>query len=198
MPVVGIFSPAARVFFATESLSSSSRRSSSSSSAATTTTTTTSSSSSRTILNSSGRRASSSRRKNKALTTRIFSSSSSSSSQQHQQVEPSDAPGEGKRRFPAVGEESARPRAEPRKYKHPHNEGCAVTYSFDTDAFGKFRVVEICDEQGNVLPMDAPGEAKRRGPDPSQEREKDDGWDTKKGHGLMFGYVEERNPDNAC
>ena len=191
MPVVGIFSPAARVFFATESLSSSSRRSSSSSAE-----TTTSSSSSRTIINSSSGRASSSRRKNKALTTRIFSSSSSSSSQQ--QVEPSDAPGEGKRRFPAVGEESARPRAEPRKYKHPHNEGCAVTYSFDTDAFGKFRVVEICDEQGNVLPMDAPGEAKRRGPDPSQEREKDDGWDTKKGHGLMFGYVEERNPDNAC
>ena len=193
MPVVGIFSPAARVFFATESLSSSSRRSSSSSAA---TTTTTSSSSSRMTMNS-GRRASTSRR-NEALTTRIFSSSSSSSSQQHQQVEPSDAPGEGKRRFPAVGEESARPRAEPRKYKHPHNEGCAVTYSFDTDAFGKFRVVEICDEQGNVLPMDAPGEAKRRGPDPSQEREKDDGWDTKKGHGLMFGYVEERNPDNAC
>ena len=183
MPVVGIFpshSPAARGVFE----SSSSRRSSSAA-------TTTSSSSSRMTINSVGRPAST--RRNEALTTRIFSSSSSS-----QQVEPSDAPGEGKRRFPAVGEESARPRAEPRKYKHPHNEGCAVTYSFDTDAFGKFRVVEICDEQGNVLPMDAPGEAKRRGPDPSQEREKDDGWDTKKGHGLMFGYVEERNPDNAC
>lgn len=181
MPVVGIFSshsPAACVF-ATES--SSSRRSSS---AATTT-----SSSSRLTINS-GR---ASTRRNEAL-TRIFSSSSSS----QQQVEPSDAPGEGKRRFPAVGEESARPRVEPRKYKHPQNEGCAVTYSFDMDAFGKFRVVEICDEHGNVQPMDAPGEAKRRGPDPSQEREKDDGWDTKKGHGLMFGYVEERNPDNAC
>lgn len=186
MPVVGIFpsrSPAAPRVFATES-SSSSRRSSSAA-------TTTSSSSSRMTINSVGRPAST--RRNEVLRTRIFSSSSSS-----QQVEPSDAPGEGKRRFPAVGEESARPRAEPRKYKHPHNEGCAVTYSFDTDAFGKFRVVEICDEHGNVQPMEAPGEAKRRGPDPSQEREKDDGWDTKKGHGLMFGYVEERNPDNAC
>jgi len=72
-----------------------------------------------------------------------------------------------------------------------------VTYSFDTDAFGNFKVVEIR-EDGVVKPMDAPGEGKKRAPEAMQEREKDDGWDAKKGHGLMFGYVEERNPDNAC
>lgn len=112
-------------------------------------------------------------------------------------VEPSDAPGEGKKRFPLLAEESRHSRSEPRKYKHPQNEGCAVTYSFDTDAFGNFKVVEIW-EDGVVKPMDAPGEGKKRAPEAMQEREKDDGWDTKKGHGLMFGYVEERNPDNAC
>ena len=112
-------------------------------------------------------------------------------------VEPSDAPGEGKKRFPLLAEESRHSRSEPRKYKHPQNEGCAVTYSFDTDAFGNFKVVEIC-EDGVVKPMDAPGEGKKRAPEAMQEREKDDGWDAKKGHGLMFGYVEERNPDNAC
>lgn len=72
-----------------------------------------------------------------------------------------------------------------------------MTYSFDTDAFGNFKVVEIC-EDGVVEPMDAPGEGKKRAPEAMQEREKDDGWDAKKGHGLMFGHVEERNPDNAC
>jgi len=112
-------------------------------------------------------------------------------------VEPSDAPGEGKKRFPLLAEESRHSRSEPRKYKHAQNEGCAVTYSFDTDAFGNFKVVEIW-EDGVVKPMDAPGEGKKRAPEAMQEREKDDGWDTKKGHGLMFGYVEERNPDNAC
>ena len=112
-------------------------------------------------------------------------------------VEPSDAPGEGKKRFPLLAEESRHSRSEPRKYKHPQNEGCAVTYSFDTDAFGNFKVVEIW-EDGVVKPMDAPGEGKKRAPEAMQEREKDDGWDAKKGHGLMFGYVEERNPDNAC
>ena len=71
-------------------------------------------------------------------------------------VEPSDAPGEGKKRFPLLAEESRHSRSEPRKYKHPQNEGCAVTYSFDTDAFGNFKVVEIC-EDGVVKPMDAPG-----------------------------------------
>lgn len=111
--------------------------------------------------------------------------------------EPSDAPGEGKKRFPLLAEESRHSRSEPRKYKHPQNEGCAVTYSFDTDAFGNFKVVEIW-EDGVVKPMDAPGEGKKRAPEAMQEREKDDGWDAKKGHGLMFGYVEERNPDNAC
>jgi len=115
----------------------------------------------------------------------------------NENVEPSDAPGEGKKRFPLLAEESRHSRSEPRKYKHPQNEGCAVTYSFDTDAFGNFKVVEIC-EDGVVKPMDAPGEGKKRAPEAMQEREKDDGWDTKKGHGLMFGYVEERNPDNAC
>ena len=112
-------------------------------------------------------------------------------------VKPSDAPGEGKKRFPLLAEESRHSRSEPRKYKHPQNEGCAVTYSFDTDAFGNFKVVEIW-EDGVVKPMDAPGEGKKRAPEAMQEREKDDGWDAKKGHGLMFGYVEERNPDNAC
>ena len=112
-------------------------------------------------------------------------------------AQPSDAPGEGRKRFPLLAEESRHSRSEPRKYKHPQNEGCAVTYSFDTDAFGNFKVVEIC-EDGVVKPMDAPGEGKKRAPEAMQEREKDDGWDTKKGHGLMFGYVEERNPDNAC
>ena len=111
--------------------------------------------------------------------------------------EPSDAPGEGKKRFPLLAEESRHSRSEPRKYKHPQNEGCAVTYSFDTDAFGNFEVVEIR-EDGVVKPMDAPGEGKKRAPEAMQERDKDDGWDAKKGHGLMFGYVEERNPDNAC
>ena len=115
----------------------------------------------------------------------------------NENVEPSDAPGEGKKRFPLLAEESRHSRSEPRKYKHPQNEGCAVTYSFDTDAFGNFKVVEIC-EDGVVKPMDAPGEGKKRAPEAMQEREKDDGWDAKKGHGLMFGYVEERNPDNAC
>ena len=115
----------------------------------------------------------------------------------NENVEPSDAPGEGKKRFPLLAEESRHSRSEPRKYKHPQNEGCAVTYSFDTDAFGNFKVVEIW-EDGVVKPMDAPGEGKKRAPEAMQEREKDDGWDTKKGHGLMFGYVEERNPDNAC
>ena len=115
----------------------------------------------------------------------------------NENVEPSDAPGEGKKRFPLLAEESRHSRSEPRKYKHPQNEGCAVTYSFDTDAFGNFKVVEIR-EDGVVKPMDAPGEGKKRAPEAMQEREKDDGWDAKKGHGLMFGYVEERNPDNAC
>ena len=115
----------------------------------------------------------------------------------NENVEPSDAPGEGKKRFPLLAEESRHSRSEPRKYKHPQNEGCAVTYSFDTDAFGNFEVVEIW-EDGVVKPMDAPGEGKKRAPEAMQEREKDDGWDAKKGHGLMFGYVEERNPDNAC
>ena len=115
----------------------------------------------------------------------------------NENVEPSDAPGEGKKRFPLLAEESRHSRSEPRKYKHPQNEGCAVTYSFDTDAFGNFKVVEIW-EDGVVKPMDAPGEGKKRAPEAMQEREKDDGWDAKKGHGLMFGYVEERNPDNAC
>ena len=115
----------------------------------------------------------------------------------NENVEPSDAPGEGKKRFPLLAEESRHSRSEPRKYKHPQNEGCAVTYSFDTDAFGNFKVVEIC-EDGVVKPMDAPGEGKKRAPEAMQERDKDDGWDAKKGHGLMFGYVEERNPDNAC
>ena len=115
----------------------------------------------------------------------------------NENVEPSDAPGEGKKRFPLLAEESRHSRSEPRKYKHPQNEGCAVTYSFDTDAFGNFEVVEIR-EDGVVKPMDAPGEGKKRAPEAMQERDKDDGWDAKKGHGLMFGYVEERNPDNAC
>lgn len=115
----------------------------------------------------------------------------------NENVEPSDAPGEGKKRFPLLAEESRHSRSEPRKYKHPQNEGCAVTYSFDTDAFGNFEVVEIW-EDGVVKPMDAPGEGKKRAPEAMQERDKDDGWDAKKGHGLMFGYVEERNPDNAC
>ena len=115
----------------------------------------------------------------------------------NENVEPSDAPGEGKKRFPLLAEESRHSRSEPRKYKHPQNEGCAVTYSFDTDAFGNFKVVGIW-EDGVVKPMDAPGEGKKRAPEAMQEREKDDGWDAKKGHGLMFGYVEERNPDNAC
>ena len=115
----------------------------------------------------------------------------------NENVEPSDAPGEGKKRFPLLAEESRHSRSEPRKYKHPQNEGCAVTYSFDTDAFGNFKVVEIR-EDGVVKPMDAPGEGKKRAPEAMQERDKDDGWDAKKGHGLMFGYVEERNPDNAC
>ena len=115
----------------------------------------------------------------------------------NENVEPSDAPGEGKKRFPLLAEESRHSRSEPRKYKHPQNEGCAVTYSFDTDAFGNFKVVEIW-EDGVVKPMDAPGEGKKRAPEAMQERDKDDGWDAKKGHGLMFGYVEERNPDNAC
>ena len=79
-------------------------------------------------------------------------------------VEPSDAPGEGKKRFPLLAEESRHSRSEPRKYKHPQNEGCAVTYSFDTDAFGNFKVVEIC-EDGVVKPMDAPGEGKKRAPE---------------------------------
>ena len=115
----------------------------------------------------------------------------------NENVEPSDAPGEGKKRFPLLAEESRHSRSEPRKYKHPQNEGCAVTCSFDTDAFGNFEVVEIW-EDGVVKPMDAPGEGKKRAPEAMQERDKDDGWDAKKGHGLMFGYVEERNPDNAC
>ena len=115
----------------------------------------------------------------------------------NENVEPSDAPGEGKKRFPLLAEESRHSRSEPRKYKHPQNEGCAVTYSFDTDALGNFEVVEIR-EDGVVKPMDAPGEGKKRAPEAMQERDKDDGWDAKKGHGLMFGYVEERNPDNAC
>mmetsp|Transcript_1831 Transcript_1831/g.6600 ORF Transcript_1831/g.6600 Transcript_1831/m.6600 type:complete len:135 (+) Transcript_1831:4191-4595(+) len=106
-------------------------------------------------------------------------------------------PAKAKKRFPLLAEESRHSRSEPRKYKHPQNEGCAVTYSFDTDAFGNFKVVEIC-EDGVVKPMDAPGEGKKRAPEAMQEREEDDGWDAKKGHGLMFGYVEERNPDNAC
>merc|ERR1712216_943078 len=75
----------------------------------------------------------------------------------NENVEPSDAPGEGKKRFPLLAEESRHSRSEPRKYKHPQNEGCAVTYSFDTDAFGNFKVVEIW-EDGVVKPMDAPGE----------------------------------------
>ena len=112
----------------------------------------------------------------------------------NENVEPSDAPGEGKKRFPLLAEESRHSRSEPRKYKHPQNEGCAVTYSFDTDAFGNFKVVEIC-EDGVVKPMDAPGEGKKRAPEAMQEREKDDGWDAKKGHGLMFGYVEERKEE---
>ena len=75
-----------------------------------------------------------------------------------------------------------------------------MTYSFDVDAVGTFRgLVDVkYDDDFGARPTDAPGEGKRRAPDAGQEREKDDGWDAKKGHGLMFGYVEERNPDNAC
>ena len=156
------------------------------------------------------------------------SSSSSSSSSSHGEnvfddvpshVEPSDAPGEGKKRFPNANEESRRRSnnesdegtttatntmmmVEPRKYKHPGNEGRAVTYSFDVDAVGTFRgLVDVKyddfddDFDDGARPTDAPGEGKRRAPDAGQEREKDDGWDAKKGHGLMFGYVEERKEE---
>ena len=156
------------------------------------------------------------------------SSSSSSSSSSHENVfddvpshvEPSDAPGEGKKRFPNANEESRRRSnnesdegttttatnammmVEPRKYKHPGNEGRAVTYSFDVDAVGTFRgLVDVKyddfddDFDDGARPTDAPGEGKRRAPDAGQEREKDDGWDAKKGHGLMFGYVEERKEE---
>ena len=125
------------------------------------------------------------------------SSSSSSSSSPSDNVEPSDAPGEGKKRFPNANEGSGD--VEPRKYKHPGNEGRAVTYSFDMDAVGTFRgLVDVKyddDDFDGAKPMDAPGEGKRRAPDAGQEREKDDGWDAMKGHGLMFGYVEERKEE---
>ena len=125
----------------------------------------------------------------------VVSKSSSSSSSDN--VEPSDAPGEGKKRFPNANEGSGD--VEPRKYKHPGNEGRAVTYSFDVDAVGTFRgLVDVKyddDDFDGAKPMDAPGEGKRRAPDAGQEREKDDGWDAMKGHGLMFGYVEERKEE---
>jgi len=77
-----------------------------------------------------------------------------------------------------------------------------VTYSFDVDAVGTFRgLVDVKyddfddDFDDGARPTDAPGEGKRRAPDAGQEREKDDGWDAKKGHGLMFGYVEERKEE---
>ena len=158
----------------------------------------------------------------------VSTSASSSSSSHHENVfddvpshvEPSDAPGEGKKRFPNANEESRRRSnnesdegttttatnammmVEPRKYKHPGNEGRAVTYSFDVDAVGTFRgLVDVKyddfddDFDDGARPTDAPGEGKRRAPDAGQEREKDDGWDAKKGHGLMFGYVEERKEE---
>jgi len=75
-----------------------------------------------------------------------------------------------------------------------------VTYSFDVDAVGTFRgLVDVKYDDDfdfdGAKPMDAPGEGKRRAPDAGQEREKDDGWDAMKGHGLMFGYVEERKEE---
>ena len=131
------------------------------------------------------------------VVSKSSSSSSSSSSSPSDNVEPSDAPGEGKKRFPNANEGSGD--VEPRKYKHPGNEGRAVTYSFDVDAVGTFRgLVDVKyddDDFDGAKPMDAPGEGKRRAPDAGQEREKDDGWDAKKGHGLMFGYVEERKEE---
>ena len=127
----------------------------------------------------------------------VVVSKSSSSSSSSDNVEPSDAPGEGKKRFPNANEGSGD--VEPRKYKHPGNEGRAVTYSFDVDAVGTFRgLVDVKyddDDFDGAKPMDAPGEGKRRAPDAGQEREKDDGWDAMKGHGLMFGYVEERKEE---
>ena len=189
----------------------SSSPSSSFSSATTTTTTTTSSSSSRYSSATRSSRGSACCSTSCSSSSSLFSLSFNrggllppkrrknqiSLASTNENVEPSDAPGEGKKRFPLLAEESRHSRSEPRKYKHPQNEGCAVTYSFDTDAFGNFKVVEIR-EDGVVKPMDAPGEGKKRAPEAMQERDKDDGWDAKKGHGLMFGYVEERNPDNAC
>jgi hypothetical protein len=106
----------------------------------------------------------------------------------------SDAPGEGKRRFPKPKEESRQAQTGPRKYKYPHNEGCAIMYSFDLDAFGNYKEVEVCEEDW-ILASDAPGEGKKR-TSVYVKREDDRGWDKEK-HGLMFGFVEERRREGC-